>query len=209
MKSSIQIGRLLRAGVKGFVAGCTVDRIDLPRFGALVRVPLAGDLEAVGLIYDIHVDDDGLVRQLAAASEVLPSTIQDAQVNRNVPLEISVLTIGHLRSGEFFPALPPRPPLSLNEIFLCTEEEISKFTGRGQYGYFRHFLHHPDLPLEDVLVAHLAQTQPIHRESGNPDWIQGAVRELVVLLREDYQRLMGVMYSLRDLEFESIQLEVE
>ncbi len=36
---AIEIGRLLRAGTTGFIAGCRVSQLDAPAFGALVRAP--------------------------------------------------------------------------------------------------------------------------------------------------------------------------
>jgi len=77
--SEIKIGRMLRAGMSGFVVGCQIDKIDVPSFGSLVRAPVGEGAQVYGLVHDLHVDDDGLVRQLATAPEVEESTIQDAQ----------------------------------------------------------------------------------------------------------------------------------
>ncbi len=82
----LEIGRLLRAGTTGFVVGCRVAQIDAPSFGALVRVALDGDYQVYGLIHDIHIDDDGLVRQLVTADGVEEAIIADNRINRNVPL---------------------------------------------------------------------------------------------------------------------------
>ena len=62
--TQLEIGRLLRASIAGFVVGCRVNQLTAPSFGALVRVPLEANYQIYGLIYDIHIDDDGLVRQL-------------------------------------------------------------------------------------------------------------------------------------------------
>ena len=69
-KDSIEIGRLLRSGTTGFVAGCNVSQLDAPVFGGLVRAPLGKGYQVYGLIYDIHIDDDGIVRQLVTADSV-------------------------------------------------------------------------------------------------------------------------------------------
>jgi hypothetical protein len=68
--SGIEIGRLLRSGTTGFVVGCRVNQLNAPSFGALVRVPLEAEYDVYGLIYDIHIEDDGLVRQLITAEDV-------------------------------------------------------------------------------------------------------------------------------------------
>lgn len=198
----IEIGRLLRAGSSGFVAGCNVNQLNLPSFGALVRVPLAQELEVYGLIHDMQIMDDGLVRQLATLENVdettLGSIIADNRVNRNVPIEISVLTVGYYHAGRIVHLLPPRPPLSLDTIFLCSSSEIRQFTGSGHFGYFRHLLRQADLPLGELIAAHVLQAQEAHRQTGETGWASRATQELIVLLRDDYPTLMAVLGALGD-----------
>ena len=97
--TAIEIGRLLRAGTTGFVAGCRVSQIESPSFGALVRAPLEAGYQIYGLIYDIHIDDDGLVRQLVTTEGIDAAVIADNRLNRNVPIETSVLAVGYLLDG--------------------------------------------------------------------------------------------------------------
>jgi hypothetical protein len=196
--NQIEIGRLLRAGTAGFVVGCRVSQVKAPSFGALVNVPQGDGYEIFGLVYDIHIDDDGLVRQLVTAESVQDSVIADNRVNRNVPLEISVLAVGYRQAGEIFHLLPPRPPLSLDQIFLCSEEEIRRFTSTGRFGYFRHVLRAQDLPIAELLAAHIQQAQKAHQQTGYDDWTKTAIQELIILLRDDYPTLMAVLSALRD-----------
>lgn len=194
----IEIGRLLRAGIAGFVVGCRVSQLEAPTFGALVSVPQNGGYEIFGLVHDIHIDDDGLVRQLVTAEGVHDSIIADNRVNRNVPLEISVLAVGYRQDGEIIHLLPPRPPLSLDQIFLCGEEEIRQFTSAGRFGYFRHVLRAKDLPVGELLAAHILQAQQAHQQAGKNDWTEAATQELITLLRDDYPTLMSVLNALVD-----------
>jgi hypothetical protein len=200
---TIEIGRLLRAGISGFVVGCRVNQIDLPSFGALVRVPLAGGYQVFGLIHDIHIDDDGLVRQLVTAEGVDEAVIADNRVNRNVPAEMSVLAVGYQQFGQIYHLLPPRPPLSLDLIYLCDDEEVRRFSGAGRFGYFRHILRSQDLPISELLAAHLQQAGQAHREAGDTEWINAAAQELIVSLRDDYPTLMGVLGALSDVMLDS------
>ena len=55
-----------------------------------MRIPLEAGSQVYGLIHDIHIDDDGLVRQLVTAGDVDEGVILDNRINRNVPVEISV-----------------------------------------------------------------------------------------------------------------------
>ena len=195
---SIEIGRLLRASTSGFVVGCRVNQLESPSFGALVRVPLEHDYHIYGLIHDIHIDDDGLVRQLVTADGVGEDIIADNRINRSVPVEMSVITIGYQQGGRIFHLLPPRPALSLDEIYLCSSEEVCLFTSSGRFGYFRHILRARDLPIGELLAAHLQLAQSAHVAAGNPDWSKSATQELIVLLRDDYPALMSVLGALSD-----------
>ncbi len=196
--TAIEIGRLLRAGTSGFVVGCRVNQLDSPSFGALVQVPLENGYGIYGLIHDIHIDDDGLVRQLVTADGVDENIIADNRVNRNVPIEMSVLAVGYCQGEKIYHMLPPRPPLSLDVIYLCGQGELRHFTQHGRFGYFRHILRASDLPVGELLAAHLQQAQAAHSASGNQGWAGDATRELITLLRDDYPTLMGVLSALGD-----------
>jgi hypothetical protein len=195
---ALEIGRLLRAGTTGFVVGCRVSQLTAPSFGALVRAPLEGDYQIYGLIHDIRIDDDGLVRQLVTADGIDESIINDNRLNRNVPLEISVLAAGYRQGGGIYHLLPPRPPLSLDVIFLCEAEEIRQFTAAGRFGYFRHILRNADLPVGELLAAHLKQANEAHMSLSNTSWISEATQELITLLRDDYPTLMSVLGALSE-----------
>lgn len=197
-KDAIQIGRLLRAGTSGFVVGCWVSQLESPAFGGLVRAALSEDYQIYGLIHDIHIDDDGLVRQLVTAEGVDENVIADNRLNRNVPLEMSVLSVGYKQGGRIYHLLPPRPPLSLDVIYLCSPEELCEFTSAGRFGYFRHLLRQADLPVSELLAAHLQQANNAHIALGDNDWINNATQELITLLRDDYSTLMSVLGALHD-----------
>ena len=129
--NAIQIGHLLHSSTTQFVAGCSVSQLEAPAFGALVRAPLDQDYSVYGLIYDIHIDDDGLVRQLVTAGNVSPEVMHDNRERRIVPVEMSVLAVGYEQDGKISHLLPPRPPLSLDVIYLCSDVELAKFTGQA------------------------------------------------------------------------------
>ncbi len=196
----ITIGRLLRAGTAGFVAGCQVRQLGQPYFGALVRAPLGAREAVYGLIYDMRIEDDGLVRQLALAEQVAEDVIRDNRAHRNVPVEISVLAVGYRRGEAIVHLLPPRPPLSLDRIVLCDDAELVAFTASGRLGYFRHVLRAQNLPVEDLLATHIRQAQLAHQRhpQGQTDWGRRAVHRLVTLLRDDYEQLVRVLDALSD-----------
>jgi hypothetical protein len=191
--NTIQIGHLLHSSTSQFVAGCSVSQLEAPAFGALVRAPLDKDYSVYGLIYDIHIDDDGLVRQLVTAGNVSAEVMHDNRERRIVPVEMSVLTVGYEQGGKISHLLPPRPPLSLDVIYLCSEAELAKFTGAGKFGYFRHILQAKDIPIGEVLAAHILQ---VKQKTKNEKWVEQATQELITLLRDDYPTLMSVLGAL-------------
>lgn len=197
--SEIEIGRLLRSGTTGFVVGCKVNQLNAPSFGALVRVPLEANYEVYGLIYDIHIEDDGLVRQLITAEDVPEEVLRDNRENRNVPVEIGVLALGYTQGGRVFHLLPPRPPLSLDAIFLCSPGEVANFTGQGRFGYFRHILRDRDKPIEELIAAHLRQARAAQVDAGNEGWHEQAVKELITLMRDDYQALINILSAVSEI----------
>jgi hypothetical protein len=199
MNGAIMIGRLLRAGTRGFVVGCRVSQLENPSFGGLVKAPVSEDYQIFGLIHDIHIDDDGLVRQLVTAEGVAESVINDNRLNRNVPLEMSVLSIGYRQGGQIWHTLPPRPPLSLDIIYLCGLEEVREFSSAGRFGYFRHVLEADDLPTSELIASHLRQASQAHIQFGDSKWLGEATQELITLLRDDYPVLMNVLGALSDI----------
>ena len=196
-KDSIEIGRLLRSGTTGFVAGCSVSQLDAPVFGGLVRAPLGNGYQVYGLIYDIHIDDDGLVRQLVTADNVSPEVMADNRERRIVPVEMSVLTVGYEENGKVSHLLPPRPPLSLDVIYKCKGDDLARFTGAGRFGYFRHILRSQDAPIGELLAAHVQQAAPAHGVKSRL-WKEAATNEIIALLRDDYATLMGVLGALSE-----------
>ena len=193
---TIQIGHLLHSSTSQFVAGCSVSQLEAPAFGALVRAPLDQDYCVYGLIYDIHIDDDGLVRQLVTAGNISPEVMHDNRERRIVPVEMSVLTVGYEQGGRIFHLLPPRPPLSLDVIYLCSTNELARFTGAGRFGYFRHILQAKDIPVGEVLAAHILD---VKRKTQNGAWVEAASQELITLLRDDYPTLMSALGALGEI----------
>ncbi len=110
MPKLFEIGRLLRAGTGGCVIGCKTARMGDLCFGGMVQIPGETDLQIYGLITAIHVDDDGLVRQLVTAEDVSPDVIADNRRNRNAPVELDVLFIGFEQHNRIYHLLPPPPP---------------------------------------------------------------------------------------------------
>ncbi len=149
-----------------------------------------------GLIYDIHIDDDGLIRQLVTTENISREVIKDNRERRIVPVEMSVLAVGYEQDGKVHHLLPPRPPLSLDVIYQCEDKDIIRFTEK--FGYFRHILNGKDVPVGEVIAAHILQAGRARGVDGTR-WIESATQEVITLLRDDYPTLMSVLGALADI----------
>ena len=193
-----EIGRVLRASTAGFVVGCRVSQLDAPAFGSLVKAQPVDAREAIyGLIYDMHIDDDPLVRRLVLAEQPNEALIQDQRENRMLPVEMSVLAVGYRLNGDVRHGLPPRPPLNLDPVELCSDAaEITQFT--NHLSYLRLILRAVDgnVPVDQLLVAHI--TNAYHLRSRDMVWALGAIQELIELLRSNYDTLIPTLEALSD-----------
>jgi len=184
------IGHVLRASTAGFSVGSRVNQIGAPAFGMIVKAEsrLEDRGTVYGVLYDIHIDDDPLVRQLVLADAVSDETIRDQRHNRIVPLEMSILAVGYQAyDGLVRHTLPPRPPLSLDPVYLCTPEETQAVAGR--FDYFRLVLAASQVPGEQLLASTLLIAAATLPEEDQYPFLVDAGREAARLLSGDMQRL--------------------
>jgi hypothetical protein len=55
-----------------------------------------------------------------------------------------------------------------------------------------------ELPVGELLAAHIQQAAAAHAEAGDREWKNAATQELITLLRDDYGTLMSVLGALGD-----------
>ncbi len=199
------IGYILRATNSSAVSGSRITGQQLPALGSLVNIPQEDGTHIYGMVFDQRIEDDGLVRQLVTAANIREDVIADNRINRTVPVEISILFCGFTRAGEVFHLLPPRPPLTLDQVLPCSEKEICDFTSSGKFGYFRHILRGTDFAIGEVFALHLSQVCDIQIHHGNPDWVNLATQEIITLLRDDYPTLMTVLGALSDAKLTQVE----
>jgi len=189
--SSILVGRVLRSSTGIFSVGTKVLPVDVPLFGAFVKAKVSDRCHAIGLVYDVVIEDDPLVRQLVAADR--PEYFADQQ-NRQVPIEISVLVVGHARDGKLYHYLPPQPPIALDQIVTCSYDEVVRFT--NEFTYFRTVLDAQEARSDELLAASL-RTAAEARGSSGRDFLVRAGRELSRLLAFDAVRLEGLLRRIK------------
>lgn len=199
------IGYILRANTSSAVSGCRITNQTLPSLGSLVKIEQEDGTIIYGIVFDQRIEDDGLVRQLVTAANIRQDVIDDNRHNRTVPVEISILFCGFRREEQIFHLLPPRPPLTLDQVLPCSEQETCTFTSSGRFGYFRHILRGTEFAIGEVFALHLSQVCDIQIEHGSPAWITAATQEIITLLRDDYATLMTVLGALSDANLTQVE----
>jgi hypothetical protein len=191
------IGRVLRASTVGFVCGTRSEDIGQPSFGAFVRTRHGqmSDIDVIGLIHAISIDDDPLVRQMILANNMNQATMSDQRVNRMVPIEISVVSVGFIQYDNVHQTLPPRPPLSLDPVQLCDADTVWLFTQR--LDFLRLVLNTSDVPTEELLAAALRHAASARPEDERYPFLVDAGRHLAGLLSHDLPRLQHLLKLIR------------
>ncbi|MGD8245514.1 MAG: hypothetical protein PVG25_03850 [Anaerolineae bacterium] len=202
----LQVGRVLRAGTRGFSVGCAVMQRDIPAFGSFVRAQGRSSGQAIyGLIYDVRVQDDPFVRQVVGADPP-EEVVLDQRENRQVPIEASVLAVG-CADGDVVPpggqpalsairhCLPAQPPVTLDWLYQCSDEEVRAFTAR--FGYFQLVLEAREVPADELLAASLRAGAAARPRGEQEAFLVDAGRELVRLLAGEPTRLEGLLRRLR------------
>ncbi len=193
---NLEIGRILRASTVGYTIGSRVSQLSAPSFGCLVKAqPLEQRETIYGLIYDMHIDDDPLVRRLVLAEDPPQAVIEDQRNNRLLPVEMSVLAIGYRFNDRLHHGLPPRPPLNLDPVYLCQDlDEVREFTELP--GYLRLILRAAAerVPVDQLMVAHIQSTFELRGH--DLAWARRIVRELSDLMRYDYELLVPILEAL-------------
>ena len=195
--SNSYIGRMLSANSLECVVSALTPQNEIPAFGSMLRIPMGnGQPEIYGVVTDIILEEDGFLRQIASSSGISDEVIRDAQENRNVPIVIRVAFIGYMEGDRVLHLLPPRPPVTLTEIYPCTIREICEFTRK--FGYLRLLMNVTQLPAGELLAVHLRQTAKAHVQLGDNDWAQRAVAEVMDLYSDDPGTLIAVLGAVGD-----------
>ncbi len=196
MTETITIGRLIRSATTGFVFACRVPEPEVPIFGAFVKAPAQrNQTEVFGLIYDIAFTDDMLVRQVAAAPDLPEAYIQDQRVNRQIPIEVSVLAVGYRNGGGLRYGLPPQPPITLDRISTCAAAEVVEVTSR--FDYLQTILNSPEAPADELIAVSLRAAADSRPPEERTRFLREAGKDLARLLSRDLARLENLLRRIK------------
>lgn len=192
------IGRILSANSRECVVGYRAAETAIPEFGSMVRIPIhQPESDIYGIVTDIQIEEDGFLRQIATADTIPEEVMLDTRVNRNVPVVLRILFLGTVTDGKVSHLLPPRPPLSLDEIYQCTDSEISSFTN-DNLSYLRFILQNQSVLPSELAAVHVRLTAKAHAAVGDGGWACRAVTEIIDQMRDDYEGLIAVLTAIGD-----------
>ncbi len=188
------LGRVTRCSTRGFTGAYPMERSITPTFGAFCAAHYQEDGYAIGVIYDINIEDDPLARQLAVLDDAPREQVLDSQNNRQVPVEFSVLNLGYQEAERLLQSLPPRPPMPLEPIYMLPESELIRFT--ENLSYLTTITQNPSVPVDDLLYATIREAVTARPESDRRRYLLSAGRTLARMLAIDLHRLETILSAL-------------
>ena len=194
MEASPLIGRVTRCSIRGFVGAIRLPEPDIPTFGSYCKANAQqGQSQVIGLIYDIAIEDDEFTRQIATVENPPAEQVADHQIVRTVPIEVSALTIGYMRDGNYYQTLPPQPPLTLASIHALRSEEILAFTNR--LDFLPLILAVATIPVDELLTAAIRGAALARPESERSRFLVEAGRACARLMAQDLVRLENILHN--------------
>lgn len=188
------IGRVIESSARTFLVGCRLTAEDIPAFGSFVQTA-RGETTIIGVIYDLVLQGDELTR-MVALQDIPPQEIQQDMIeNRNIPVQIGVLTLGYMRDRFTYHGIPHQPPALLEPVYACQPAQILQFT--QQPDFIRTLVEAREAS-DDVLAAVVHAAAAVRSDdSSRQDFLIQIGRELVRLLADEPNRLGQVLRRIR------------
>ncbi|WP_322798129.1 hypothetical protein [Thermoflexus sp.] len=187
------IGRVIEASARTFLVGCRLTAEDIPAFGSFVQTA-RGETTIIGVIYDLVLQGDDLTRMLALQDVPPPEIQQDMIENRNIPVQIGVLTLGYMRDPFTYYGIPHQPPALLEPVYTCLPAQIRRFTEESD---FIRTLVEAREASDDVLAAVVRAAAEVRPGPHQRDFLVQVGRELVRLLADEPTRLGQLLRRIR------------
>lgn len=201
LESSSRIGEIIETETAFFVAE-SFTLHSPPALGRLVCVPVeaTGETEALPRVYGIVCygttasPDPGRRAVRRSTEDVYDQAIyrEHPQLRLTLRTEFTARLVGYVEAGRVRHYLPPQPPPLHFSVHECSVSEVHAFTER--LTYLRLLTGAVEISPEQLLAAHIRQ---VYRARGGDDaWLSLAARQVAGLFKNDYERLMTVLYGI-------------
>ncbi len=190
---SNRVGETIAVSIREFQAQ-SYDLYQAPAFGSFIHVAsTAPGVEIYAVVCDIATGPIDASRPVIARGAELENEDQIYAENPHfqhvMRTSYDAVVVGYLQSGQVQHLLPPQPPRIHGFVYACTPEEVNAFT-QG-LGFLRLLL---TAQASNDLLSACVRTAAAAR-AGEPGYLVGAGKELMVLLAKDPERL-GVLLPL-------------
>lgn len=186
-------GETIQVSIREFKAQ-SYELYQVPAYGAFVRVAsTAPGVEIYAVVGDIGTGPIDNSRPVVARGEELESEEAIYEENPHfrhvMRTHFDAVVVGYVQSGHAQHLLPPQPPRIHGFVHACTLEEVAAFTQR--LGFLRLLM---TAQASNDLISACVRSAAAAR-AGDPTYLVGAGKELMVLLSKDPERL-GVLLPL-------------
>lgn len=166
----------------------------VPALGALVRVHCQEtNTQVLGVVCQVETTGvDSVHRPVALNLTREQLRQQQPQIFDLLRTDFLAVTAGFIDKGIYFQYFPPYPPQIHDFAFRCSDEEVKRFTDR--LFCLRTLLANPAVN-DEVVAAFVRQAQRCR--VGDADFLLRAGRELSGLLKDNYERLSGILLRIQ------------
>ncbi len=190
-----RIGEVISTGTVSFIA----ESFELhrpPALGQMVYVATPNRQRAYGVVcYGTTASPDPGRRAVRRSTEdVFDEDIyrEHPQLYRTLRTEFTARLVGYHDGARIRRHLPPQPPPLHYSVHLCRPKEIEAFTER--LTYLRLLLQVTEIPPEQLVAAHIREVYRVRHADRR--WLTRAAREVAGMLKNDYERLLVVLYGI-------------
>lgn len=193
----LKIGEVIQATTMDFMAQClkqNLDQLTLPKpppFGSFVKVDCQeSEINIIGVIYRVETGSiDNVHRPIAMNLTRQELREQQPQIFDLLKTDFYALIIGYQENNKIYQYLPPHPPQIHDFVYTCNEKEVRKIT--QNLDFLRTILESTCNPTDELIAATLRIYYQINGQ--NKEFLIKAGKELSSLLKDDYDRLKGIL----------------
>jgi hypothetical protein len=190
-----RIGEIVETETTRFVAE-SFELHQPPALGSLVYVKVDDTTDVLGVVcYGTTASPDPGRRAVRrSTADVYDEAIyrEHPQLRHTLRTEFTVSLIGYMQDERVFHYLPPQPPALHYSVHVCSPDQIRRFT--EQLTYMRLLMNTTEIAPEQLLAAHIREMYRVRGQ--DKEWLPRAAREVAGLFKNEYERLMTVLYGI-------------